>query len=104
VIDLYQLHWPNRGSYHFRQIWGYPPPARTAAETLTTCRTCWVSAADLVAEGKIRHIGLSNESVWGTAQWLRLAEDRMACRAWPACRTNIRCSAASSTATGPSFR
>ena len=24
-IDLYQLHWPNRGSYHFRQIWGYKP-------------------------------------------------------------------------------
>ena len=25
VIDLYQLHWPNRGSYHFRQAWRYAP-------------------------------------------------------------------------------
>ena len=24
-IDLYQLHWPNRGSYHFRQNWNYNP-------------------------------------------------------------------------------
>ena len=33
-IDLYQLHWPNRGSYHFRQAWRYAPHgADRAAET-----------------------------------------------------------------------
>ncbi len=72
-IDLYQLHWPNRGSYHFRQIWTYRPPSDRAAaeshmvEVLETAR-------DLIAEGKIRHIGLSNESTWGAAAWLRLAD------------------------------
>jgi aryl-alcohol dehydrogenase-like predicted oxidoreductase len=74
-IDLYQLHWPNRGSYHFRQIWGYRPPANRA-ETLAHMQDVLGVAADLVAEGKIRALGLSNESVWGAAQWLRLAEDR----------------------------
>jgi aryl-alcohol dehydrogenase-like predicted oxidoreductase len=28
-IDIYQLHWPNRGSYHFRQNWTYDPSGRT---------------------------------------------------------------------------
>ncbi len=73
-IDLYQLHWPNRGSYHFRQMWTYAPTgidkvAQTAqmVEILTTAQT-------LVTEGKIRAIGVSNESVWGTARWLHLAD------------------------------
>jgi aryl-alcohol dehydrogenase-like predicted oxidoreductase len=73
-IDLYQLHWPNRGSYHFRQAWDYAPhgvdrDAETAhmEDVLTTAKT-------LVEEGKIRAIGLSNESVWGAARWLHLAE------------------------------
>ena len=73
-IDLYQLHWPNRGSYHFRQAWNYAPTgidkvAETAAMTdvLTTAQA-------MVAEGKIRAIGLSNESVWGAARWLHLAD------------------------------
>jgi len=74
VIDLYQLHWPNRGSYHFRQLWGYDPnPLDRAAVTdhmLDVLRT----ADDLIRDGKIRHIALSNESVWGTARWLHLAE------------------------------
>ena len=27
-IDLYQLHWPNRGSYHFRRYWSFDPTGR----------------------------------------------------------------------------
>ena len=73
-IDLYQLHWPNRGSYHFRKIWTYAPKINRAAvednmsEVLTT-------AAALIKEGKIRAIGLSNESAWGAAKWLSLAKE-----------------------------
>ena len=73
-IDLYQLHWPNRGSYHFRKIWTYAPKTNRAAvednmsEVLTT-------AAALIKEGKIRAIGLSNESAWGAAKWLSLAKE-----------------------------
>jgi aryl-alcohol dehydrogenase-like predicted oxidoreductase len=73
TIDLYQIHWPNRGSYHFRQIWGYRPPRDKAAAEAHMSAMLEV-AAELIAAGKIRHIGLSNESVWGAATWLRLAE------------------------------
>ncbi|WP_424930975.1 aldo/keto reductase [Amaricoccus macauensis] len=73
TIDLYQLHWPNRGSYHFRQHWTYDPTGQAKtqrAEFLAILETL----ASLRAEGKIRHVGLSNESAWGTALWLELAE------------------------------
>ncbi len=71
-IDLYQLHWPNRGSYHFGQIWNYAPKFDVLAEeenfleVLHTLQT-------LVQAGKIRHIGLSNETAWGITKWLQLA-------------------------------
>lgn len=74
-IDLYQLHWPNRGSYHFRQIWDFVPPANRA-ETLDHMVDVLQTAESLMAEGKIRALGLSNESVWGASQWLKLAEMR----------------------------
>ena len=72
-IDLYQLHWPNRGSYHFGQSWGYAPNFDAQAEeenfleVLHTMQT-------LIDAGKIRHIGLSNETAWGITKWLHLAE------------------------------
>jgi len=72
-IDLYQLHWPNRGSYHFGQIWDYAPKANKQAiednfiEVLETL-------AELIRAGKIRHIGLSNETAWATCKWLELSE------------------------------
>jgi len=75
-IDLYQLHWPNRGSYHFRQAWRYAPKVRDRASVVDHMTDVLETAAALIAEGKIRHIGLSNESVWGAALWLHLAETR----------------------------
>ncbi len=73
-IDLFQLHWPNRGSYAFRQAWDFAPKvtdkAVIEADMLDILRT----AAELIAEGKIRAIGLSNESVWGAGLWLNLAD------------------------------
>jgi aryl-alcohol dehydrogenase-like predicted oxidoreductase len=74
-IDLYQLHWPNRGSYHFRQNWGFDPSAQDRARVLDEMREVAVALKDLVAEGKIRAFGLSNESAWGTMAWLRIAEE-----------------------------
>jgi aryl-alcohol dehydrogenase-like predicted oxidoreductase len=73
-IDLYQLHWPNRGSYHFRQIWNYDPRDRDRAEVTANMVEVLETARALIAEGKLRHIGLSNESVWGAARWLHLAD------------------------------
>ncbi|MEM8877545.1 MAG: aldo/keto reductase [Pseudomonadota bacterium] len=74
VIDLYQLHWPNRGSYHFRQIWNYDPSKQDRASTIQHMEDVMGALHDLVTEGKIRAFGLSNESAWGTAQWLASGE------------------------------
>ncbi len=74
VIDLYQLHWPNRGSYHFRQNWKYNPAGQVTADALADITAVLETLGKLVDAGKIRHIGLSNESAWGTAQFLRIAE------------------------------
>jgi aryl-alcohol dehydrogenase-like predicted oxidoreductase len=73
-IDLYQLHWPNRGSYHFGQIWGYAPnfdKNEVEANFIEVLETM----SDLIKAGKIRHIGLSNETAWGTSKWLELAKE-----------------------------
>jgi aryl-alcohol dehydrogenase-like predicted oxidoreductase len=72
-IDLYQLHWPNRGSYHFGQFWDYSPAFDAQLEQdnfLEVLQTL----QGLIADGKIRHIGLSNETAWGLTKWLQLAE------------------------------
>ena len=73
-IDLYQLHWPNRGSYHFRQSWRFVPRVTDRAEVEAHMLDVLQTAAALIAEGKIRAIGLSNESTWGAALWLHLAQ------------------------------
>ncbi|OAN70979.1 aldo/keto reductase [Jannaschia sp. EhC01] len=73
-VDIYQLHWPNRGSYMFRQNWTYAPKG-DRAEILDNMRDVLEAAAAAQKAGKIKHFALSNESAWGTAQWLRLAEE-----------------------------
>lgn len=75
-VDLYQLHWPNRGSFQFRKNWTFDPRGQNKAETLAHIEDVLAEADKLIAEGKMRHIGLSNESAWGTAQWVRVSEDR----------------------------
>ncbi len=72
-IDLYQLHWPNRGSYHFGQVWDFSPEFDVQMEEdnfLEVLQTLQV----LIQAGKIRHIGLSNETSWGVMKWLQLAQ------------------------------
>ncbi|MCC5963199.1 MAG: aldo/keto reductase [Rhodobacteraceae bacterium] len=73
-IDIYQLHWPNRGSYHFRQLWGFDPTGQDRAETVAHMTEILTLAQELIAAGKIRHIALSNETAWGLGLWLQLAE------------------------------
>ena len=69
-IDLYQLHWPDRpapfGANPTRfdpDLWAPRPDETTIGEQLAVL-------ADFVAAGKVRHIGLSNESAWGTMSFL----------------------------------
>jgi len=75
-IDLYQLHWPNRGSYMFRQNWKFDPSSQNKQETLDHIVSVLETMKELVDAGKIRHFGLSNDSAWGTAQWLRISQER----------------------------
>lgn len=69
-VDLYQLHWPERnvplfGGGHFN-------PAR---ERECTSILAQLEALDeLVREGKVRHVGLSNETPWGVCEFVRVAE------------------------------
>jgi aryl-alcohol dehydrogenase-like predicted oxidoreductase len=68
-IDLYQLHWPDRPMKTF----GVPGDEPTAdeipiADTLE-------ALAKLVEQGKVRYVGLSNESAWGTMAFVRAADD-----------------------------
>lgn len=69
-LDLYQVHWPARSTNFFGQL-GYthhPDESATAiAETAAVL-------ADFVQSGKVRSIGISNETSWGLMEWLRVAD------------------------------
>ena len=70
-IDLYQLHWPDRSTNTFgRREYPWPPDDE---ETVPIGETLEALAAQVRA-GKIRHIGVSNETPWGLAQFLRISD------------------------------
>ena len=73
-IDLYQFHWPNRGSYMFRQNWDYDPSGQDPADVRQNMDDCLGALQAEVDKGRIRAFGLSNESAWGTGQWLAASE------------------------------
>ncbi|MDJ0778311.1 MAG: aldo/keto reductase [Gammaproteobacteria bacterium] len=73
-VDLYQLHWPNRGSYHFRQNWDFDPSRQDSQAMRDHVHETLAFLGEMVTAGKIRHIGLSNETCWGTLQYLQAAE------------------------------
>lgn len=75
-VDLYQIHWAGRGSYNFDGSWTYEPHHQDTADVLDNIEDMLVTLGALIKEGKLRHAGVSNETTWGMAQWLRLAEAR----------------------------
>lgn len=70
-IDLYQIHWPDRGIQNFGG-------ARTGyihyQESGVPIEETLGALGDLVKEGKIRHVGLSNETPYGVMRFLRASE------------------------------
>lgn len=70
VIDLYQLHWPVRSSNFFGRL-GFPGGAEQEAVNLLETLH---AAQKLINAGKIRWLGISNETPWGLMQYLHLAE------------------------------
>ncbi|MFT5502843.1 MAG: aryl-alcohol dehydrogenase-like predicted oxidoreductase [Gammaproteobacteria bacterium] len=73
-VDLYQLHWPNRGSYHFRQNWRFDPTNQNKSDIQEDILETLQTLDELIKGGLIREVGLSNESCWGTMQFLRASE------------------------------
>jgi aryl-alcohol dehydrogenase-like predicted oxidoreductase len=73
-LDLYQIHWPNRGHYHFRNSWDFDASTQDSAEAVSGIEEKLDVLGDLVRAGKIRAVGLSNETAWGTMQYLKAAE------------------------------
>jgi aryl-alcohol dehydrogenase-like predicted oxidoreductase len=70
VIDLYQIHWPERHVPTFGGLY-YDPKHETSR---TPIRDQLQALAALVKAGKVRHIGLSNETPYGVHEFVRLAE------------------------------
>ncbi len=74
-IDLYQIHWPNRPNFHFGKHWNFDASSIDREKERDDFREILVTLNDFIREGKIKHIGLSNESAWGLMTWLDLARE-----------------------------
>lgn len=72
-IDLYQLHWPERTVNSFGRL-DFPADADIRKEEEERMLNTLRILGDHVTRGNIRHIGLSNETPWGTMRFLQLAE------------------------------
>jgi len=68
-LDLYQLHWPERSTNFFGKL-GYSHKDETFTPLLEVLQVL----DDQVKAGKIRHVGLSNETPWGTMKFLQASE------------------------------
>lgn len=70
-IDLYQVHWPERATNFFGKLdYDYPAPDADEVPILETLE----ALSRQVEAGKLGTIGISNETPWGTMEYLRLAE------------------------------
>ncbi len=72
-IDLYQVHWTDRPSGAFSGKLEYE---HKNTEDFVSIEETLDSLNNLVKEGKVRHVGISNETPWGTNQYLKIAEQK----------------------------
>ncbi len=70
-IDLYQVHWPERKSNYFGRL-GY----EYSDELGVTIDETLEAMSNLVKQGKVRFIGISNETPWGTSKYLSLSKEK----------------------------
>ena len=75
-IDVYQLHWPNRGSPHFGKHWIGDRKISDidVASERESLHEILQAVGDCVKDGKIRHFGLSDDTTWGIQEYLNLSE------------------------------
>ncbi|MBI1195634.1 MAG: NADP(H)-dependent aldo-keto reductase [Gammaproteobacteria bacterium] len=71
-LDLYQLHWPERRTNYFGRLGFEPDPGDDPTPLEETLEVL----ADLISSGKVRHVGISNETPWGAMRYLALSEAR----------------------------
>jgi len=74
-LDLYQMHWPDRHTNYFGHL-GY---RHREDETITPVEETLEVLNDIVKAGKVRHVGISNETPWGTMRYLATSD----ARGWP---------------------
>ena len=72
-IDLYQVHWTDRPSGAFSGKLEYE---HKTTENFVSIEETLDALNNLVKAGKVKHIGISNETPWGTSQYLKLAEQK----------------------------
>ena len=72
-IDLYQLHWPQRPTNFFGKL-DYGNTEAHAQRHVTDLEETLTALQQEIQNGRIRYIGLSNETPWGTMKFLHLAE------------------------------
>lgn len=70
-LDLYQIHWPARHVPMFGQTYYEPSQEYTDAPSV---HEQLAALADLVRAGKVRYVGVSNETPWGVAEFIKVAE------------------------------
>lgn len=68
-VDLYQIHWPDRNVPMFGQSFYDPAQERDTVSILAQLETL----GSMVKSGKVRHVGLSNETPWGLGEFVKLA-------------------------------
>jgi aryl-alcohol dehydrogenase-like predicted oxidoreductase len=74
-IDIYQLHWPSRPANFFGKL-GYEHAENPQGAQGVTIEETLDALGDLVKSGKIRHVGVSNETSWGVHKYLELSQAR----------------------------
>ncbi len=72
-IDLYQLHWPERNANFFGKRDYFPETAEQWEENF---QEILETLHQFVQQGKIRHVGLSNETPWASMKYISLAEQK----------------------------
>ena len=71
-VDLYQMHWPERDTNFFGRLGYYHAPDKDGVPIVETLEVL----GELVKQGKIRSIGISNETPWGLNEYLRIANEK----------------------------
>lgn len=78
-VDLYQVHWPERPTNYFGKLGYQVQNFREGAPQSVAIEETLGALAEAVRAGKVRHVGISNETPWGLAEYLRLSRER----GWP---------------------